>query len=121
MAKPQTHKKQHWVPRAYLAAWCDPDTPEGHDPYVWRFAKDGLERDKKGPKNIFHETDLYTIRRDDGTRNLDVEHGLAGLETHFVRIRDDVLAKARPIGPDDGMLLRAFTAAMLVCSMPHLT
>ncbi|MDE2719285.1 DUF4238 domain-containing protein [Candidatus Palauibacter polyketidifaciens] len=114
------HKKQHWVPRSYLAAWCDPATPEGQTPYVWRFAKDGKSSKRKAPKNIFHETDLYTISLDDGRRELAVEQGLAELESEFVRIRNDVLATAKSLEGRDHMLLCAYVAAMQARSLPHL-
>ena len=71
------HKKQHFVPQCYLKAWCDPTTPVDQDPYVWRFRKDGSDPRRKAPENIFHETDLYTIHRPGGGRDLVLEHGRA--------------------------------------------
>ena len=114
------HKKQHWIPRSYLAAWCDPSTPEHHTPYVWRFTKDGKSRKRKAPKNIFHEKDLYTIPLSDGSRELSLEHGLAGLEGEFVRIRDNVLATSTCLSDTDQILLCAYIAAMQARNMPHL-
>jgi len=46
MAKAKQHKRQHFVPQAYLKAWCDPDVPAGQEPYGWRFSKDGEVRRK---------------------------------------------------------------------------
>ena len=112
MAKALPHKRQHWIPRSYLNAWCDPETPDGHQPYVWRFEKDGTSRARKSPKNIFHATDLYTIHLSDGTRELAIEHGLSGLESAFVRIRDDILAKEGTVSDKDRFLLCGFVAAM---------
>ena len=83
MSKALPHKRQHWIPRSYLNAWCDPATPKEHQPYVWRFEKDGTSRARKSPKNIFHATDLYTIHLSDGTRELSIEHGLSELESEF--------------------------------------
>lgn len=123
MAKALPHKRQHWIPRSYLKAWCDPTTPKGHQPYVWRFDKDGVSRARKSPKNIFHATDLYTIHLSDGTRELSIERGLSGLESEFVRIRDEVLAKERTASQKDLFLLCAFVAAMKARSrsqMQHL-
>ena len=68
------NKKQHWVPRSYLAAWRDPVIGEGIEPYVWVFPKESGEGRKKAPKNIFHESDMYTIQRADGVRDLWLEH-----------------------------------------------
>lgn len=120
MAKPRPHKRQHWVPRAYLEAWCDPATPEGQQPYVWRFEKDGNSRSRKSPKNIFHATDLYTIQLPDGKRELAIEHGLAGLESEFVYIRDEVLARRNRISDKHRILLCAFVAAMKARSRSQL-
>ena len=61
------HKWQHWIPRAYLSAWCDPDTPEDQEPYVWSFPRDGGAGRRRAPKNMFAETDMYTIKLEDGT------------------------------------------------------
>src|SRR5262252_2340563 len=106
-----SHKRQHFVPQSYLKAWCDPNTPAGQEPYVWRFNKDGSDPRRKAPENIFHETDLYTIHRADGERDLVLEHGLAGLESEFVTIRDATLARRGEITPRDHVMLCAFIAA----------
>src|SRR6266851_4585058 len=87
LAHPMNHKNQHWVPRCYLEAWCDPESPEGQEPYVWRWEKDGNARKRKAPNKIFTEKDLYTLKRPDGTRDLGLEHGLGGLESDFAKIR----------------------------------
>ena len=87
------HKKQHFVPSSYLKAWCDPECSPKYSPYVWRFSFDGTESRKKSPDNIFHETDMYTIRRRNGERDLRLEHGLQQLETKFARIRRKILQR----------------------------
>lgn len=88
--KTKSHKKQHYVPRCYLKAWHDPAVPPGGriTPYVWHFEKDGNNSRAKAPANIFTETDIYTIERADGDRDLRLEHGLQGIEDQFTRIRN---------------------------------
>jgi hypothetical protein len=66
------HKKQHFIPSSYLRAWCDPNCPENQTPYVWRFSADGLESKKKSPEKYFHENNMYTIKKADGGRDLDL-------------------------------------------------
>jgi len=105
------HKKQHFVPRSYLRAWCDANTPAGQEPYVWLFARDGSNPRRKAPDNIFHETDMYTIELPGGGRNLVLEHGLAQLESEFVSIRDTKLTSHEPLGPAEHAFLCAFVAA----------
>ena len=113
------HKKQHWIPQSYLKAWADPDAPEA-GPHVWRFSKDGQRSSRKAPRGIFFEDDLYTIRLADGARDLTIEHGLAGLESQFVEIRDNVLAQGTQPDAHQDLLLRAFIAAMQSRTRAHL-
>ena len=105
------HGKQHFVAQSYLRAWCDPDTPDGQEPYVWRFAKDGTDARRKAPENIFHETDLYTISMPDGERDLRLEQGLSQLEGEFVKIRDSKLARQQALDPHERAILCTFVAA----------
>lgn len=106
-----SHKKQHSVPQCYLKAWCDPNTPAGQEPYVWLFHKDGSGARRKAPENIFYETDLYTIHRADGERDLILEHGLAALESEFVAIRDTKLSRRQELTARERLMICAFIAA----------
>jgi Protein of unknown function (DUF4238) len=112
----KTHKGQHWVPAAaYLEAWTDPDVPTSpvpHEPFVHVFSRDGQKHRRKAPVNIFKETDLYTIPKADGERDLRLEHGLNRLETAFSSIRRDFLEHERPLPAEDHVRLMAFVAAM---------
>lgn len=105
------NKKQHWIPRSYLSAWSDPAIAEGVEPYVWLFPKECGEGRKKAPKNIFYESDMYTIKRADGVRDLRLEHGLAGLESDFVALRRDKLASRIELSSEDKLIACAFVAA----------
>jgi hypothetical protein len=105
------HKKQHFVAESYLKAWCDPETPKDHEPYVWRFSKDGPDARRKAPTNIFHETDMYTIELPGGRRDLVLEQGLSQLESAFVTLRDSKLRRHLLLEPDEFALLCVFVAA----------
>lgn len=106
------HKKQHYVPKGYLKAWCDPSAPKQYTPYAWVFSKDGKTVKKKSPINLFHEKDFYTIERADGERDLTLEHGLSGLEDQFCTLRDKKLIHRQNIAPEEHIILCAFVAAM---------
>lgn len=106
------HKKQHYIPRCYLKSWTDITCPEDQEPYIWVFPKEERQGRRKAPSNVFHETDMYTINRNDGKRDLTLEHGLKELEDRFVSVRDKCLSKALPLSDDDHMVACAFTAAM---------
>jgi hypothetical protein len=48
---------------------------------------------------------MYTIHRADGERDLVLEHGLAGLESQFVAIRDAKLAREQEITIQEHLML----------------
>jgi hypothetical protein len=106
------NKNQHWIPQCYLKAWCDPDCPTEHTPYVWRFTKDGSASKKKAPENIFYEKDMYTIEKPDGTRDLVLENGLAQLEDQFARLREEKIRFRSWFTISEKVTLYAFIAAM---------
>lgn len=109
---PKTHKKQHHVPSGYLRAWCDPDVPKDQTPYVWVFPKEGEMGKAKAPENIFHETDFYTIKGPNSSRNLTLEKGLSQLEKAFCTLRRETLDKRAKLTFRDKKILLAFSAAM---------
>lgn len=85
-----THKKQHFVPQCYTKAWHDPEVPAGPtmSPFVWVFDRDGSNPKRKAPANLFTENDIYTIKGENGNRDLRLEHNFQELEDKFTRIRN---------------------------------
>lgn len=110
------NKQQHSVPSSYLLAWVDPNTPEGHKPYVHVFNRLGGGHKRKSPYKIFKKPDLYTIQSGDH-RDLSIEQHLSKLERGFVRVRGLIEA----CGEGDmrtAVDLYGFVAAMLART-PH--
>jgi len=105
------YKKQHYVPESYLKAWCDPNSPENYEPYVWVFSKDTYRGKPKAPTNIFFERDLYTIEIK-GERDLSIEKSLAQIENEFVNVRKNILERHKPLSLSDKITICAFSAAM---------
>jgi hypothetical protein len=105
------HKKQHVIPNCYLKAWCDPLTPTGQTPYIWRIAKDGSSKKNKAPEKSFTATDRYTITLPNGDRDLVVENTLAGLENAFVSVRQRI-QRGQELNARDRATLCLFAAAM---------
>jgi len=107
-----SHKKQHTIPRSYLAAWIEPVTPTGQTSAIYLISKDEKTIRRKSPEKSFTQTDRYTVHLRDGTRDLTVEHALGDLESDFQGVLRAVrqgekltlLQKAK---------LSAFTAAMM--------
>ncbi|MGD6831002.1 DUF4238 domain-containing protein [Sutcliffiella halmapala] len=106
------YKKQHYIPQSYLESWCDSNIPEGYDEYVWMFSADGESVTRKNPKNIFFESDMYTIVDENGNRILDIEHGLSGLEGKFASIRDNKLAFQQKLSLEERYYILIFVAAI---------
>jgi hypothetical protein len=119
VGKGKRHKSQHYVPRTYLGAWCDPTAPRGQTPYVWLFEKNSRQGKRKSPKNVFEETDFYTITRADGSRNLIIEDNLAKLEDRFAKIRAAKLEREEPLTSDERLDVVAFFAAMSFRTKAH--
>lgn len=106
------HKKQHFVPACYLKAWCDPKSPPDQTPYIWLFEKDKKEGRRKAPENIFHETDMYTIRGKDGGRDLTIEHSLSELEDLFSNTRNHKFKRHRKLSLIEHFAICVFIAAI---------
>jgi hypothetical protein len=113
------NSSQHWVPRSYLEAWCDPDVPSGHDPFVWLRPKTGGPARRKSPKKIFKEADFYTIHLPDGARDLALEHGLDTIENNFCRIREKRIEQRVALSADEKVWLCAFIAAIHIRTKPQ--
>ncbi len=105
-------KKQHVIPNCYLKGWCDPRTPPGHHPFIWRISKDGAQRKKRSPEKSFTGADRYTIKLPNGQRNLLLEDTLAGVEDGFVRVLRRVRRQDR-LNALDRARLCVFATAML--------
>jgi hypothetical protein len=104
--------KQHIIPESYLKAWCDPATPSNHEPYIWITSADGTNTRNKSPRKTFRETDFYTIKFSDGSRNLVIEDSFTQTEDRFTRLRRDSISKDADLTTDQRALLCVFTAMM---------
>ncbi len=104
--------RQHYIPQSYLKAWCDPASPSKREPYVWVFPREGGHGKKKAPKNIFHETHMYTVEFPGQAPDFVLEQGLSELESRFVQVRRNVIDARRDIDDDSRIVVSAFAAAM---------
>lgn len=109
MSKP---KKQHYVPRCYLREFVDPDTPRGQEPYVWAFSKDGKQKERRAPWNLFHETDLYTLNIQ-GDKHYGIERSLSTLEGEYATVVRTKIKQHLPLSDQEHITICAFVAAMM--------
>lgn len=105
------NKRQHLIPNSYLKAWCDPNPPPGHHPYIWRIRRDNRSKIRKSPEKSFTATDRYTVKLPDGTRDLTLENTLADIESHFVNLLPKII-RQQPLQSIDRAYLCLFAAAM---------
>jgi hypothetical protein len=108
---------QHTIPNCYLKGWCDPaPLPERHTPYIWLISKDGKNKRKKAPHNVFTERDRYSVRRDDGQKALIIEQKTLGAtEDAFVRLRSRLNTRST-LTPGEKLDLCTFATAMFARS-----
>ncbi|MFX0139405.1 MAG: DUF4238 domain-containing protein [Candidatus Hodarchaeota archaeon] len=106
-------KKQHYVTECYLREFVDPNTPVGYEPYVWRFDKNGKNRRKKSPSNIFTGTDLYTIEVAGRVKNYSVEMTLSTIESKYANVFQKKIKKKLPLSEYEHIVLCTFVAITL--------
>lgn len=104
-------KKQHFVPKCYLSEFVDINTPQGQEPYVWVFSKDGKILKKKSPINIFFERHLYTIDIE-GKKDFSIEKNLSKIESKFAKVIK-IIKEKKPLSDNEHIHLCLFIAAQL--------
>lgn len=105
-------KKQHYVPQFYLRGFVDPDTPSEQEPYVWVFSKDGKTKQRRAPKNVLWETDLYTFDVE-GTKHYELEKTLSRIESDFAEVVRKKIKRHLPLTFQEHYALCCFVATML--------
>lgn len=103
----------HYVPKFYLEEFTDPDTPVGHEPYVWVFEKVGGNWKKRAPKNVAAESDFYVLTHRSGRRHTGVEEALGVLESAAARLLRRKVFRERLLKRYERFELAAFVVAML--------
>ncbi|HLF91007.1 MAG TPA: DUF4238 domain-containing protein [Anaerolineales bacterium] len=105
------YKNQHFVPKSYLKAWCDPKTPND-GAYVWVVSKKDRSISRKSPSSLFSETDFYTVYDSFGDRILELEHKLQEIESKFILLRDSKLQKYQLLTFSDRRSIALFISTM---------
>lgn len=108
-----TQKKQHYIPRCYLREFVDPNTPVGHEPYVWIFNKNGKNKRKKSLKKILTSNNLYTIKVKGKASDYSIEKTLSNFESEYANIYRNKIKKKLPLNDYEHVMLCVFVATML--------
>lgn len=105
--------QQHIIPKSYLQAWCDKNIPDKYEPYIWVFNNKTHDTKKKPPSsNFLCENNFYTVLKDDGARDLSIEHEFGRIEGAFVKIRDNKLLQHKTLSFEERFQVCLFVAAL---------
>lgn len=110
-------KNQHFIPRCYLSFFVDSKTPKNQEPYVWRFNKDGKNKKKKSPGNLFKVKHLYTLQIKGKSKDYSIENTLSGIECQYASIFREKISKRVPLSESDHIMLCVFISTMLFRTM----
>ena len=106
-------KNQHIIPQCYLKQFVDPNTPKGYEPYAWISERGRKIGNKKAPKNILAETDIYTLKTKLREKDYTIEKSLSQLEGAYATIFDKRIKNKIPLNDYEHLIFCAFVAAML--------
>lgn len=99
-------KKQHTVPRTYLANFADPASGK-----VWILGKAKIYA--SDPKDVLTQNYFYTIRFPDGASSFLVEDTLANIESQFSTIHQEKISKYIPLTPQERAAVAIFVATTM--------
>ena len=54
------YEANHYIPQVYIKGFLDTITPEGQNPFVWRYDSESRRVRNRAPKKILAKKDLYT-------------------------------------------------------------
>jgi len=113
-----SHVDQHIIPKCYLKAWNDStlinkDSGKAYNqPQVWAYHKITGKEEQLSAKTNFTQEDFYTIKDDQGERDLTIEYALDKVEVKFNWIRDNKLLKHEQLDPTEHLEICLFIATM---------
>jgi len=107
-------ESQHYIPQFYLKGFTDPETPKGHEPYVWIYEFESQKWKKKGPKNVASIPDYYTLKDlQNGQRYDEIEDTLSIIEGKTAKIIKDKIYNQESLNDDERAIMAEFIALMM--------
>ncbi len=102
----QRTKKQHVVPRFYLDNFSD------ENGMIWTYTAGSGKAWSASPENTGVESNVYSVKEEDGEYNDELEHWLASVEDHASKVYHKLLKGS--IGDDDKRILSLFFACHII-------
>jgi Protein of unknown function (DUF4238) len=101
------HKNQHWIPRSYIKAWCD---PEHRNKVVHIYNADGAYKGWRPYSRIFSTDNLYTVMNGK-VRDVRTEKAFTLIEDKFLKVRT-AIERNQPLPAATKPILALFVAAI---------
>lgn len=106
-------ESQHYIPQFYLREFTDPETPNGHEPYVWVYEHESKKWKKKSPKNIASKPDFYSFVDQEDKRRDEIEKGLSIIEGKTASIYRDKICTRQCLTIQERATIAEFIALMV--------
>ncbi len=87
--------KQHYITRAYLADFTDPETPAGQEPYIWVLERESKAAFRRAPHKVAVKTDYYTAKVEGKPDNV-IEDVLGHVESIAIPVTRALAAGKQP-------------------------
>lgn len=118
--------KLHWVNRAYMEQWADPQRPFKNkpedSPYVWKLDIKTKEIKKKDPKNIANKPSNYYLLENNKGESvyLELEQKLAQAEDNFLRVVREKVEQKISLTEDDREDIALFMSLAIFRKPSHI-
>jgi len=106
-------QSQHYIPQFYLKQFTDPETPKGHQSYLWIYEFESHKWQRRAPKNIASKPDFYTFLDEDGKRRDEIEKDLSTVEAKTASLCRHKIANRQPLEDEERAIMAQFLALMM--------
>ncbi len=106
-------ESQHYIPQFYLREFTDPETPNGYEPYVWKYEHESKKWKKKSPRNIASKPDFYSFIDQKGKRRDEIEKGLSIIEGKTASIYRNKIYNRQYLSDQEKATIAEFIAFMV--------
>ncbi|HHT9106748.1 MAG TPA: DUF4238 domain-containing protein [Candidatus Wujingus californicus] len=108
-------ESQHYIPQFYLREFTDTETPNGYEPYVWRYEHESKKWKNKSPQNIALKPDFYSFVDQKGKRRDEIEKGLSIIEGKTASIYRNKIYNRQYLSNQEKATIAEFIALMVTC------
>jgi hypothetical protein len=104
--------KHHYLPQFYLQGFTDPDTPQGHEPYVWVHRAEERTWERRAPVNVAAETNYYVFTDETGNESQEVEKAFGQIEGVVAPLIREKIQRQQSLTAEERLEFAGFVALM---------